>query len=136
MDSEIDDYYHDHDHDLDDDTDDGASDAAIAINAFALRAAARVDRAWFAAAVPLHWRCPPESALHPDVVATAAYRCFYASHSRELYLTEPSTLWHALSGERAHGSDDQGAAGDAHESSPAGEDYAALQLPRLKLLYM
>ncbi len=59
---------------------DYAKKAALATALSTLRAAALVNRAWFAAALPLLWRRPPSHALSDRAVTVPARRAMYASH--------------------------------------------------------
>jgi hypothetical protein len=61
-----------------------------------LHATAFVSRTWFAIAIPILWQRPPESALSPGAVMTAARHAYYVAQIREVSITWQSPLWHAL----------------------------------------
>jgi hypothetical protein len=86
----------DHDHyepqDYDADT---AADERAAAQA-SLCAAMLVSRAWYAAGVPLLWRCPSNDALGAAAVTEPARRAFYAAHVRQVRISHPGALWRAL----------------------------------------
>jgi hypothetical protein len=71
-----------------------AGAAAEAAHRAALRAAALVNRVWFATARALLWARPSEEALGSDAVVGPARRAYYASPIVKLRVTRRGPLWH------------------------------------------
>ncbi len=81
-------------------------------------AAALVNRAWYAAAVPILWRQPTELALHTEAVPSSARRAWYASYIRKARVSWPSPLWSALVEAVEIGGDRPDAGGGACGAGP------------------
>jgi hypothetical protein len=105
-----------------------------------LCAAARVNHTWFAAAVPLLWRQPPDVALCGEHSTHAARRAFYWSHIRQLHVVWQTPLWRTLA--QAINADGNDAPGQGRAARVAagpttsrGDPHlGTLSLPRLRKL--
>jgi hypothetical protein len=115
-----------------------AAERAARESRSALRAAALVNRVWFAAAIPLLWQCPSPAALAADAVTTLERRAFYTRYIREVCMSWRCPLWRALADASGYckGVRESGAADDCGSDSPVGRcaDNCRQSLPRLASL--